>query len=208
MILESVTIKIAFHPLPIFAVLIIISTIWAGVSSIWYRITRQEGAFALSCLALASLLNIMAYLTGFTIGIPVAIIGLIVGIVALTLIKQYKIEFLISCVMSLLLLLSMQGITTSRLILIILLGIMVAREAWNLRKGRDITLGLTIVKMLAYLFGISLLLPSRYSPVLSSLNLVIAILFFIKVKQYRWQSMLISVSNFLWLLNNALHLHK
>jgi len=198
-----------FHPLPTLAVVTIMSTIWATICMFRHWSERQKTAFALSGLGFVSLLNVMAYLTGFTIGRLLVISTLLAGLLLARLVKQYKIEILVSSVTSLLLWLDMQGIVFSRTILIAILGVMAIREGWELKDWRERNeIALPTVKMLAYLFGISLLLPPEYSPFLSFVLAGIGGVLVIQAKQYRWQIGLISISSILWLLNTSLYLHK
>lgn len=198
-----------FHPLPTLSVVTIMSTIWALICMSLHWQERQKNAFALSGLGFVSLLNVMAYLTGFTIGRLVAISALLTGLLLASLVKQYKIEILVSSVASLLLWSDMQGIVFSRTILVAILGLMAIREGWELKDWREHNeIALPTIKMLGYLFGISLLLPPEYSPFLSFALAGIGGVLVIRAKQYRWQIGLISISSILWLLNTTLYLDK
>jgi len=185
------------------------SIMWAIICMFSHWQERQKTAFALSGLSFVFLLNVMAYLTGFTIGRLLVISALLAGLLLASLVKQYKIEILVSSVVSLLLWSDMQGIVFSRTILIAVLGVMAIREGWKLKNWQERNeIALPTARMLAYLFGISLLLPPEYSPFLSFLLAGIGLVLVIRTKQYRWQIVLISISSILWLLNTTLYLHK
>lgn len=198
-----------FHPLPTLAVVTIMSIIWSVICMFRHWQKWQKTTFALSSLSFVSLLNVMAYLTGFTVGRLLVISALFAGLLLASLVKQYKIEILVSSVVSLLLLLDMQGIGFSRTIIVAILGVMAIREGWNLKNWRECNeIALPSARMLAYLFGISLLLPSEYSPFLSFVLSGIGGVLVIRTKQYRWQIGVISIGSILWLFNTTVYLHK
>jgi len=194
-----------FQPLPVLAFLIVLGIAW---SLFWiFRNIRRQTSFEPSFLSLVAFLNILAFLSGFSIGKLVGVVALLIGISLVIKSRIFKLEFCFSAIASLLLLLLMLGVPFVDTILLVMLFAMVVWEGWKSQLWTGSPNSIHAMAMLACLFEGTLILSyHKFIFLLPLINVAITVLLLIKSKKYLWQNFIIILANILWLLNITIYL--
>jgi hypothetical protein len=201
----------SFQPILLIAPLIYVGIAWS-IFSILRSIGRHP-SFELSFLSLLALLNILAFLGGFSIGKLVAFIALLIGtsvnIYILIGSHNFKLEFIFCVLVSLLLLLFMFGVPVAESILLLVLFLFAIWEGWKTKFWTSSPNQVPAIVILACLFEAAIILPpDSLSFLLPLLSMAIAILLLIKSRKFLWQNLIIIIANILWLLSITIFLNR
>lgn len=185
--------------------------LWVGLLAnaghlIFRALRHDEHGVGLAALTLVLWLDVLSFLTGFSIGWAVAIVNAILGVVLALLAKHYRLQVLFATFLSLLLALFMRGhLPWARVALQLALVAtgaasgMAAGAYW--RRGAQRTFGAWGLALAGCLFGLGL----TGSPPMSLWFAVAAVLaswvLAILSKHYRWQLALIGVAGLFWALS-------
>lgn len=168
---------------------------------------RKDKVFGFAGLTLVALLDVIAFVGGFTIGWGLALLNIALGLTFAVLAKHYRPAILFASLISLLLALFMRGhFLPAREILEVLLlivgiggGTQIVRN-WLSQKAQNIGTQLVMVACLGFL---SLLLGDKRELATGLAVLVSMISIWIAMSSgyYRWYFLLISASCLLWVIN-------
>ncbi len=170
---------------------------------------RENRAFGFAGLTLVALLDVFAFMGGFSIGWAVSLLNVGLGLAFIKLAKHYRLEILFASLISLLLALFLRGYFLPAYeiaeILLTIVGIgaivKIAQNWTHWREGSVIeTTGLAMVACFGFLSLLSNDNPAFASGV-AVVAVIVAVLFIIYSRQYRWQFALVSMGCFLWFAN-------
>ena len=168
----------------------------------------QDGrsAVGLNALTVVVCLDVIAWLSGFTIGWLLSLANAALGLLLAGLATHYRPQILLATLVSLLLALFMRGhFVPSRLILEILLGLASAGAAIKIvrtlqrREARPVST--SSLAMVACLGGLALLVDSPMTSVLAFLTIALCALLAAFFREQRWRFLLVSWVSVVWVIN-------
>lgn len=182
--------------------------ILVAIQQVIGHISQRNGKiFGFAGLTLVGLLNVFAFVGGFSIGWSLALLNIVLSLILAMLAKHYRLEILFASLISLLLALFLRGhFLPAREILELLVfiigvgaGVQIAQNSLS-RRAKNTKTQLVMVACLGFL---SLLLGDRHEVAigLAVFVSITSIWMAISSKSYSWYFLLISASCLLWVIN-------